>query len=109
MSKPSPARYRTTNWSGYTASLKKPGCLLIWLDKDMAWLAPPDGSSGRPSAFFDAAIQFCLTIKVLFKLPLRQTTGMVSSVGRQPPCPRATTILAGFQAAEVGVSFNVSG
>jgi len=30
-------------------------------------------------------------------------------VARQPPCPRATTILAGFQAAEVGVSFNVSG
>ena len=28
----------------------------------------------------DAAIQFCLTIKVLFKLPLRQTTGMVASL-----------------------------
>jgi len=80
MSKPSPARYRTTNWSGYTASLKKRGCLLIWLDNDMAWLAPPDGSPGRPSVFSDAAIQFCLTIKVLFKLPLRQTTGMVSSL-----------------------------
>jgi hypothetical protein len=80
MSKPSPARYRTTNWSGYTASLRKRGCLLIWLDKDMAWLAPPDGSPGRPSVFSDAAIQFCLTIKVLFKLPLRQTTGMVSSL-----------------------------
>lgn len=26
------------------------------------------------------AIQFCLTIKVLFKLPLRQTTGMVVSL-----------------------------
>jgi len=34
---------------------------------------------------------------------------MVFTVERQPPCPRATTILAGFQAAEVGVSFNVSG
>ena len=28
--------------------------------------------------FRDAAIQFGLTIKVLFKLPLRQTTGMVA-------------------------------
>ena len=80
MSKPSPARYRTTNWSDYTASLKKRGSLLIWLDKEMAWLAPPDGSPGRPSVFSDAAIQFCLTIKVLFKLPLRQTTGMVASL-----------------------------
>ncbi|MDH5528744.1 MAG: transposase, partial [Paracoccaceae bacterium] len=74
MSKPSPARYRTMNWSGYTASLKKRGSLLIWLDKEMTWLAPHDGSPCRPSVFSDAAIQFCLTIKVLFKLPLRQTT-----------------------------------
>ncbi len=80
MNKPSPARYRTTNWSGYTASLKKRGSLLIWLDKDMTWLAPHVGSPGRPSVFSDAAVQFCLTIKVLFKLPLRQTTGMVASL-----------------------------
>lgn len=46
----------------------------------MAWLAPPDGSPGRPSVFSGAAIQSCLTIKVLFKLPLRQATGMVSSL-----------------------------
>jgi hypothetical protein len=30
-------------------------------------------------------------------------------VERQPLCPRATTILAGFQAAEVGVLFGFSG
>ena len=80
MSKPSPACYRITNWSSYTASLRKRGSLLIWLDKDMTWLAPHDGSPGRPALFSDAAIQFCLTIKVLFKLPLRQTTGMVASL-----------------------------
>ena len=80
MSKPSPARYRTTNWSSYTAALRKRGSLLIWLDRDLTWLAPPDGSPGRPAVFSDAAIQFCLTIKVLFKLPLRQTTGMVASL-----------------------------
>ena len=80
MSTPSPARYRTTNWSSYTASLCKRGSLLIWLDKEMTWLAPPGGSPGRPAVFSDAAIQFCLTIEVLFKLPLRQTTGMVASL-----------------------------
>ena len=80
MSKPSPTRYRTTNWSSYTAALRKRRSLLIWLDKDMSWLAPHDGSPGRPALFSDAAIQFCLTIKVLFKLPLRQTTGMVASL-----------------------------
>jgi Transposase DDE domain len=42
----------------------------------MTWLARDDG---RPALFSDAAIQFCLTIKVLFKLPLRQTTETVVS------------------------------
>ena len=80
MSKPSPIRYRTTNWSSYTSALCKHGSLLIWLDKDVIWLAPHDGGPDRPALFSDAAIQFCLTIKVLFKLPLRQTTGMVASM-----------------------------
>jgi hypothetical protein len=72
MSKPSPARYRSTNWSSYTATLCKRGLLLIWLDKEMTCFSPPAGEPRSPSAFSDAAIQFCLTIKVLFKLPVRQ-------------------------------------
>lgn len=44
------------------------------------FFAPPDGSPGRPAVFSDASIQFSLTIKVLFKLPLRQTTGMMASL-----------------------------
>ena len=57
MSKPIPVRYRTTNWSSYTASLRKRGSLLIWLDKEMTWLARHGGSSpGRPAVFSDAAI-----------------------------------------------------
>jgi len=47
MSNPSPARYRMTNWSSYTASLRKRGSLLIWLDKEMAWLAPHGGRRSR--------------------------------------------------------------
>ena len=62
MSKPTPARYRTTNWSSYTAPLRKRGLLLIWLHENMTWLAPRDGSPDRPARFSDAAIQFCLTI-----------------------------------------------
>jgi len=40
MSNPSPARYRTTNWSSYNASLSKRGSLLIWVDEDITWRAP---------------------------------------------------------------------
>ena len=71
----------TMNWPSYNAALRKRVSLPIWLDKEMTWLAPHDGSPGRPAVFSDAAmIQFCLTIKVLFKLHLRQTTGMVASL-----------------------------
>ena len=82
MGKPNRVRYRMTNWSAYNAALRKRGSLLIWLDKDMAWHAPHEGRLGRLPVFSDLAIQFCLSIKVLFKLPLRQTAGMVASLLR---------------------------
>ena len=80
MTRPEPTRYRTTNWKSYNDGLKQRGSLLIWLDKDMVWRAPRAGRPGRPPVFSDAAIQFCLMVKVLFGLPLRQTTGMVASI-----------------------------
>ena len=46
----------------------------------MAWDARPSGRRGRQRAYSDVAIQACLTIKVLFGLPLRQTTGFVESL-----------------------------
>lgn len=63
-----------------SASLRKRGSLLIWLDKGMIWLAPHDGEPGCPAVFSDAAIQFCLTIKALFKLTLQQMTGIVANL-----------------------------
>ena len=45
-----------------------------------SYRAPPDGRPGRQAVNSDAAIPFCLTIKVFFKLPLRQTAGMVASL-----------------------------
>ena len=67
-----------------------------WLDKVMIWRAPHDGSPGHPAVFSDAAIRFCLSIKVLFKLPLRQTAGMVTSLlplaGLDWPAPDYTTM-----------------
>jgi len=58
-------------------------------------------------------VQGCINVKgiqyrapFLDNLPDRDT---VEIVARQPPCPRATTILAVFEAAGVGVSFAISG
>lgn len=57
------AKYKTTNWSAYDASLNSRGSLTIWLDRDMQWFAAPNGKRDRQRLFSDAAIQFCLSIK----------------------------------------------
>ncbi len=61
-----PARYRTTNWKSYNEALTRRVSLLIWQDKNMVRRAPKAGRNGRPPVFSDAAIQFCLMVKVLF-------------------------------------------
>lgn len=80
MSSWAPTKYKTTNWSVYNEALKRRGSLTIWFDPDMTWRAPPTGKRGRQPSFSDAAIQTCLTMKVLFGMPLRQTTGFVQSL-----------------------------
>ena len=113
MTKPMPARYRTTNWSAYNAALRKRGSLLIWLDREMTWLAPHEGRSGRPPVFSESAIQFCLSIKVLFKLPLRQTAGMVASLLRMAgldwPVPDYSTLCRRQKTLAVQVPYRRAG
>ena len=98
MTKPEPVRYRTTNWKSYNDALRRRGSLLIWLDKDMAWMASKAERPGRPPVFSDAAIQFCRIVKVLLGLPLRQTTGIVASIlemaGLDWPVPDFSTAQA---------------
>lgn len=96
MPKPTPAKYQTTNWPEYNAALKRRGSLEVWFDPAMLWFAVPDGRTGRPLRFSDEAIEFCLTLKVLFRLPLRQVTALVESLLRMAgldwPVPDYTTL-----------------
>lgn len=68
----------------------------MWFDPGMAWFAAPDGRAGRPLRFSDRAIEFCLTLKGLFQLPLRQVTGLTQSLlgmaGLDWPVPDYTTL-----------------
>jgi len=80
MSKPAPTRYRTLNWSSYNAALRERGSLTVWFDPSTPWHAAPSGKRGAQPVYSNAAIQACLTVKVLFGLPLRQTTGFVESL-----------------------------
>ena len=62
----------------------------------MVWRPPPTGKRERQPSFSDAAIQTCLTMKVLFGMPLRQTTGFVESLlrlaGLDWPVPDFSTL-----------------
>lgn len=70
MSRPIPPSYKTKNWPTYDKALKQRGSLTIWFDPDMAWVPPPTGKRGRQPQYSDAAIQTCLTMKVLFGMAL---------------------------------------
>jgi hypothetical protein len=80
MSSWTPTKYKTRNWVDFNFSLKQRGSLSIWFDPQMVWEADASGRRGRQQTYSDAAIQACLTFKVLFGLPLRQTTGFVESL-----------------------------
>ena len=105
-------RYRTTNWKQYNASLKARGSLTIWLDKKMSWFAAASGKRGRSPKFSDAAIQFCLTLKNLFGLALRQATGLVESVlqlsGLTWPTPDFSTLSRRQQTLNVQIPYTRS-
>lgn len=75
MSRPFPPSYKTRNRPAYSEALNQRGFLAIWFDPDMVWVPPPIGTRGRQPRFSDAAIQTCLTLKVLFGMALSQTTG----------------------------------
>ena len=80
MSRPTPPTYKIKNWRAYNEALKRRGSLTIWFDPEMTWEAQPTGKRGRQPTYSDAAIQTCLTMKVLFGMALRQTTGFVESL-----------------------------
>jgi hypothetical protein len=80
MSSWTPAKYKTWNWAKYNLSLQKRGSLSLWFDAEMDWGAAPSGKRGRQQAYNHAAIEVCLTIKVLFGLLMRQATGFVESL-----------------------------
>ena len=80
MSRPNTPTYKTLNWRAYNKALKRRGSLTVWFDPDLTWAAAPTGKRGRQPVCSDAAVQTCLTMKVLFGMALRQTTGFVESL-----------------------------
>ena len=74
-----PARqsYRVTNWSDYNRALVARGAVTLWLHEQVLrdWRA----TGGRGKRYSDAAILCGLSLRAIFKLPLRQTQGFLGS------------------------------
>jgi len=74
--------YRITNWQEYNAALVSRGSVTVWLGNDdrEGWYSDPGGNVGHPKLYSDIAIEAVLTIREVYKLPLRATEGFVSSL-----------------------------
>jgi hypothetical protein len=78
-------RYRVTNWAEYDRALVNRGNLTLWFDEQHiaeSWTPPRPVGRGKPGSYSDVAIQTCLTLKTLFRLPYRATEGLLKSLMR---------------------------
>jgi hypothetical protein len=75
-------KYRVGNWPAYERSLVQRGDVTLWLSADArdAWRPAPSGQPGGQQRFSDLAIRTALTLRLVFRLPLRQAEGFVRSV-----------------------------
>ena len=112
MSSLKPPTYKTRNWTAYNKALKRRGSLSIWFDPAVTWEAAPTGKRGRQPDYSDAAIQACLTMKVLFGMALRQTTGFVESLlrlaGLDWTVPNFSTLSRRQKSLEVDIPYRGS-
>jgi IS5 family transposase len=74
--------YRVGNWRVYERALVSRGDVTLWLSPDAraAWIVPPSGRPGGQQRFSNLAIETALTLRLVFRLPLRQTEGYVRSL-----------------------------
>ena len=77
---PRPKR-RVTNWSEYNEALRQRGSLTVWFTEDAiaTWKAAPRTTPGGQPHYSDLAITTALTLRAVFRLPLRQTEGLIGS------------------------------
>ena len=71
--------FKVQNWPAYEAGLRRRGSLTLWIEDAALECWQTLGPSGQ-ARHTDAAIQTSLMVRAAFKLPLRQTEGLLASV-----------------------------
>jgi hypothetical protein len=91
-------QHRVTNWAEYDAGLRARGSLTVWFTAEAieAWRAAPRTTRGGQPCYSALAITTALTLRAVFRLPLRQTEGLIGSVlqllGLDLPVPDHSTL-----------------
>jgi len=103
-------KHRVTNWPAYDAALRQRGSLTVWFSDEAiaAWRAEPRTTWGGQACYSALAITTALTIRVVFRLALRQTEGLIGSLvgllGLDLPVPDHTTLSRRAETLEVSRS-----
>ena len=71
--------FKVQNWPEYEAGLRRRGSLAVWIEDTAPECWQTCGPGGQPR-YSDAAVQANLMLRAAFKLPLRQTEGLLASV-----------------------------
>ena len=91
-------KYHVGNGPEYARALVQRGDVTVWLSADAtdAWKPSPAGRPGGQRRFSDLAIEPALTLRLVFRLPWRQTEGFLRSVlaflGSDLDAPDHTTL-----------------
>lgn len=108
-------RYKIRNWSQYNEGLKGRGSLFLWVQSDIAdqWKHKGKNQRGGQKQYSDIAIELCLVICKVYKLPFRQTEGFLISLmktaGFHLSVPDYTTMSRRSNGLKVGLSASKSG
>ena len=78
------AKYRLRNWGEYNRALVQRGSLTLWITEDVVqtWHpTAPEGKRGHPRTYTDTAIATMATLQEIYQLGVRQTEGLMESIG----------------------------
>ena len=103
--------YRIRNWREYNAALVQRGSFTVWIDEAAlsGWChTQRSGRRGASRLYSDVAITAALLLKVVYRLPLRATQGLLASLlqvlGLSLPVPHYSTLSRRQALLEVAVS-----
>jgi len=75
-------KYTVRNWAEYDVALRARGSLTLWVTAQAIahWAALPRSTPGGQCFYSDLAIETSLMLRLVFRQPLRQTEGLMTSI-----------------------------